>query len=285
MNIPTTLIRVALCTSAIQLIGQAQPPRPPILDPFQIEAVAQATQTPQAEIESGEITTDRFSPKTEHQMEPIELQTDLEDAKRLALEKSRPIFVIFGASWCSWCKKLEADLDDDSSDPIFAKWIVVSLDADNEPDLATEFQVDSLPSLHLMTSSGDIVASSTGYRSPPELAQWLDDNFELATPKLPEVLTAETAPNEEDVVELIQLLATKSKTIRELTIQRLMEHRPQTIHAISQTFIEGRLAQKLAAWEILRSWQAPIETLDPWSPDSFSAEAIAELQSWSKSEK
>jgi thioredoxin-like negative regulator of GroEL len=283
MNTTLNWICVALCTFVFQLTGQAQPPRPPVLDPFQVEVASPVLQGSQAEITSKEFDQDPIRPLIDSTAQTIELQTDLDTAKKIALEKSRPLFVIFGASWCSWCKKLEADLDDEAADPIFAKWIVVVLDADAEPEIASDFQVDSLPSLHLLTSSGERVASFTGYKEPTELAQWLDDNYELASPILPEILASESVPNEDDVTQLITLLATKSKTLRELTIQRLENNRPQTCFAVAQTFLEGRLVQKLAALEILRSWQAPIAAMDPWVPDTFSTDAVAELRAWAKS--
>ncbi len=282
MNTTLIWIRVALCTFVFQLTCQAQPPRPPVLDPFQLEVASPVPQGSEAEITSKEFDQDPIRPLIDSTAQSIELQTDLDTAKKIALEKSRPLFVIFGASWCSWCKKLEADLDDEAADPIFAKWIVVVLDADAEPEIASDFQIDSLPSLHLLTSSGERVASFTGYQEPTGLSQWLDDNYELASPILPEILTSKSVPNEDDVTELIALLATKSKTLRELTIQRLENTRPQTCFAVAQTFLEGRLVQKLAALEILRSWQAPIAAMDPWVPDSFSTDAVAELQAWAK---
>ncbi len=283
MNTTLNWICVALCTFVFQLTGQAQPPRPPVLDPFQLEVASSVPQGSQAEITSKEFDQDTDRPLIDSTSQSIELQTDLDTAKQIAIEKSRPLFVIFGASWCSWCKKLEADLDDEVADPIFAKWIVVVLDAEAKSEIAADFQVDSLPSLHLLTSSGERVASLTGYQETTELAQWLDDNYELASPILPEILTSKSVPNGDDVAELITLLATKSKSFRELTIQRLENNRPQTCLAVAQTFLEGRLAQKLAALEILRSWQAPIAAMDPWVPATFSTDAIAKLQAWAKS--
>src|SRR5215831_11804784 len=48
----------------------------------------------------------------------------LTDAKAKASAEHKAIFLHFGASWCIWCKRLEAFLDRQDIKPVFEKYFV-----------------------------------------------------------------------------------------------------------------------------------------------------------------
>jgi thiol-disulfide isomerase/thioredoxin len=55
---------------------------------------------------------------------PADAETILADARTIASAENRAILVHFGASWCKWCKRLEAFLHDGATEPILQKHFV-----------------------------------------------------------------------------------------------------------------------------------------------------------------
>jgi len=56
--------------------------------------------------------------------EPPTADQVLADAKAKASAENKAIFVHFGASWCGWCKRLDAFLDRPDIKPVFEKYFV-----------------------------------------------------------------------------------------------------------------------------------------------------------------
>ena len=48
----------------------------------------------------------------------------LKQAKTKADSEKKNLFVVFGASWCSWCKKLDAYVHNPSIQPVLDKYVV-----------------------------------------------------------------------------------------------------------------------------------------------------------------
>ena len=84
---------------------------------------------------------------------PIELQRDLQAAQQLATLEGRPLLAVFGADWCTWCRKLELELQDEDAESILKSWIVVRIDADEAVELSQSMNVSALPALRILGSS------------------------------------------------------------------------------------------------------------------------------------
>lgn len=75
------------------------------------------------------------------------------------LRSNVPVLVDFYASWCGPCKKLAPTLEQVAAESPQAK--VVKVDIDNNPKLAAQYGIKSLPSL-LVFKDGRVVAKQQG---------------------------------------------------------------------------------------------------------------------------
>ena len=75
------------------------------------------------------------------------------------LESSKPVLVDFFASWCGPCRMLAPTLEKIAAENPRVK--VVKIDIDQQPELASEFRIMSVPTL-LAFRNGEVVDSSLG---------------------------------------------------------------------------------------------------------------------------
>lgn len=210
------------------------------------------------------------------------IQTDYSSAVREAQLNSRPLLVVCGAEWCSWCRKLEAELETAEAVSILREWIVVKIDIDDEPEIAGRLEVSALPALRILGPLQSVVASREGYLAAAELKQWLADTRTGADPAMHKVLYDTAEPDDAAIEQLIAMLAEPSPLVRAAAIERLAAHPSQSAGPLVQVLKTGRLIQQLSACEALRKWQAPIGTIDPWQLETLRAEQFSSLVEWSR---
>ena len=82
----------------------------------------------------------------ETQINKVEIQTTYADAVREPQLHNRLCWPC-GADWCVWCRKLEAELETPAAESILKEWVVVKVNVDNEPEVATRLQASALPAV------------------------------------------------------------------------------------------------------------------------------------------
>lgn len=124
-------------------------------------------------------------------------------AKAKAAAENKSIFVHFGASWCGWCKRLDAFLEQPEIKPVFEKYFVPvklvvaeneknkSLENPGADALLKEFGgPGGLPYSAFLDAKGSLIVNSKrggeniGYPAQPEEIEWFLQMMKKAAPKI-----------------------------------------------------------------------------------------------------
>ncbi|MEX0700573.1 MAG: HEAT repeat domain-containing protein [Planctomycetales bacterium] len=197
-----------------------------------------------------------------------------------ASRRRGPILVNAGGADCPHCARLAEEISRPLAQQELARWVLVRVDVDKSPDDARLLGVGPIPALRLLTPSGKLVAAREGALSAEELVAWLKEHREAAAAAPPAELTAGGAPNVVAAVRLVREFEQRDAVLREAAIRRLLPHPDVAAFPVASAFAEGPLATRLAALELLAEWKAPVDGLDPWQPETITAERLAALDEW-----
>jgi putative thioredoxin len=87
----------------------------------------------------------------------------------------QPVLVDFWAPWCGPCRMLGPVLKEAES-KADGRWKLVKINVDKNQALANEHRIMGIPAVKLF-HEGKIIADFTGYRSLPDLENWLNQHM------------------------------------------------------------------------------------------------------------
>ena len=86
------------------------------------------------------------------------------------LKSDKPVLVDFYAVWCGPCKMIAPILEEIAAEREDIK--VCKINVDEEPELAAQYQVVSIPSLFVI-ENGEVKNQSLGARPKPQILEML----------------------------------------------------------------------------------------------------------------
>jgi HEAT repeat protein len=215
----------------------------------------------------------------------LEWHQDLNAAIRRASGEGKPILVRVVASYCPWCTKLEKEMADPAVQKELDRWTLVELNQQRLPQEAAHLGSGAVPAIRVLTPAGLWVAGREGFLKAADLVLWLGAQYEAAMVAPDAVLHGTEAPDGPTVERLVTQFRARTAAVREASVRRLLAHPGAARQAVARAFADGNLATRLAALELLQAWHAPVAEIDPWQPDTVTAERVAGLQRWAATVK
>ena len=113
----------------------------------------------------------------------VQWQKSLKAAQKLALQQDKPMMVVFGASWCTFCHKLDRETFADKRIASFIEreFIPVHLDFDKEPKVAKILEVERLPCTVFLTPQADLLLRTEGFANPKDFQTTLTSVLDKRT--------------------------------------------------------------------------------------------------------
>lgn len=87
------------------------------------------------------------------------------------LHSDKPVLIDFWASWCGPCKMLSPIIAQ-IAEEYAAKVKVCKVNVDDEPALASEFRISSIPTIYII-KDGAVTNKAVGYRPKEEIVALL----------------------------------------------------------------------------------------------------------------
>jgi HEAT repeat protein/thiol-disulfide isomerase/thioredoxin len=214
---------------------------------------------------------------------PVEWHASFAEGSAAAQKSNRPLLVKFDATWCGWCRKFDEELAKPDVVVALARFEIVKVDIDQEPDIAKRFAVMGVPALRVLTPRGRLLTSSEGFLSAEDLLEWLGEGAQAeVAEKAAGDLATTGPPGLLEGPRIVKAFRSRDVAVREAAITRLRPYPKESVAAVLAAFRDGTLQARLSSLDLLRAWLAPTTGLDPWRPETLTQERLDALDAWGR---
>ncbi len=210
------------------------------------------------------------------------------DARDAAQERDAPLFVLFTAPGCVWCRALERDsLTDPSVVRLLRGYVCVKVDVEAEPRTAFEFRIGSVPRMLVINTFGEIVGDRVGFLDADGLAAFLREvrpNVRIETGATPAPAVdpgpaeAASIPAADYGDDRVAALADPDPAVREAARNALVEQGRAAVPALIRALSSDYLGARIGAWETLQALGAADHPFDPWASREERARSLEPWQ-------
>lgn len=102
----------------------------------------------------------------------MEVKINESNFKEEVLNSTKPVLVDFWATWCGPCRMLSPIIEEIAAEKS-ETLKVGKVNVDEEPALATQFGITSIPMLALF-KNGKVVKTSVGYQPKEEILKFIE---------------------------------------------------------------------------------------------------------------
>lgn len=102
-------------------------------------------------------------------------QPNLHAAHKVSQKTGKPMLLVFGAEWCTFCKKLESQTlgNENLAKYINMNFVPVHIDVDEEPKVGEILEVSKLPCTIVLSPEADLLGRYEGFCQPNQFHQKL----------------------------------------------------------------------------------------------------------------
>ena len=105
--------------------------------------------------------------------EPLKFHDDFGAAAKVAMEKKKPVIVVFSASWCPPCQQMKKNVYPSKTvAPFHDQFVWAYLDVDQEKNkgFMQKLGVQGIPHISFISADGKLIDSKVGAASPDQFA-------------------------------------------------------------------------------------------------------------------
>jgi len=100
---------------------------------------------------------------------------DYDTALKEAKQNNKPVLIDFYAEWCGACKLLDQDTfsNPEVIEKLGSDYVLLKVDVDRNPELASQYQIYSLPTIVITNSQGQTIRRQEGYIPPDQFLNFI----------------------------------------------------------------------------------------------------------------